>query len=595
MGGGGGGGGFSHPDWTTTHKGGSGIVIIRYLTPVAPVAAFSGTPTSGTAPFAVTFTDASTNNPTSWSWNFGDGNTSTAKNPAFTYAKAGNYTVSLTATNSAGSNTISKTNYIWVKAPVIKPVAAFSGTPTTGTVPFQVTFTDASTNSPTSWSWNFGDGNTSTAKNPAFTYTKAGNYTVSLTATNSAGSNTTTKTNYIWAKSVIIIPVAAINATPRNGTVPLTVSFSDVSLNTPTSWLWHFGDGNISTSQNPVHTYVKPGSYIVNLTSTNSAGSNRTESINYITVWPAPVNASTLSATSDLFLNQPGEDITMNLMLDSVPNGLSGYNLNVSISNASVAQITSVTFPEWASQMNNHDPLPGSHDFLIRASDVNDSVKVGSTGVTLASLTIRGLSPGDTNVILTQANIDDETGSNIPLIISNGNLTVDLPLDDPEISGITPASGFTNGSVVFVLNGTGFRTDSMIRLTGLGSEISASDIFRTSQHIITGTFNLTGQKEGRWNVTLTNPDTKSATLNNGFKITRPHIPIPGMANVSLDLNGDGLYEDVNSNGQLDYADVNVYYQSVEWIIANEPFEAFDFNQNGRIDTGDVNVLFNMIM
>ncbi len=82
----------------------------------APVANFSGSPTSGTAPLAVSFTDLSSNSPTSWSWTFGDGGTSTAHNPSHTYTSAGTYTVSLTATNAYGSNTNTKTNYISVSS-----------------------------------------------------------------------------------------------------------------------------------------------------------------------------------------------------------------------------------------------------------------------------------------------------------------------------------------------------------------------------------------------------------------------------------------------------------------------------------------------
>ncbi|RPJ73439.1 MAG: PKD domain-containing protein [Alphaproteobacteria bacterium] len=80
----------------------------------APVAAFTATPTSGIAPHSVSFTDQSTNSPTSWNWNYGDGVTSTSRNPSYTYSSAGTYTVILTATNSNGSDTETKTNYITV-------------------------------------------------------------------------------------------------------------------------------------------------------------------------------------------------------------------------------------------------------------------------------------------------------------------------------------------------------------------------------------------------------------------------------------------------------------------------------------------------
>ncbi len=165
-------------------------------TPVAPTADFTGTPTSGDYPLNVAFTDASSGAPTSWSWDFGDGGSSTAQNPTHTYNAAGTYTVALTVSNTAGSDTATKTDYITVTSPP-PPVAAFSGSPTSGTYPLDVVFTDESTGSPTSWSWTFGDGGTSTAQNPTHTYNTAGTYDVSLSVSNDNGSDSLTKTGYI--------------------------------------------------------------------------------------------------------------------------------------------------------------------------------------------------------------------------------------------------------------------------------------------------------------------------------------------------------------------------------------------------------------
>jgi PKD repeat protein len=77
------------------------------------------------------------------------------------------------------------------------PVADFTGTPLTGARPLSVAFTDASTNTPTSWSWTFGDGGTSSSQNPTHSYTAAGTYNVALTATNAFGSDTKTRTGYV--------------------------------------------------------------------------------------------------------------------------------------------------------------------------------------------------------------------------------------------------------------------------------------------------------------------------------------------------------------------------------------------------------------
>jgi PKD repeat protein len=87
---------------------------ITVSNPPGPTAGFSADPTSGDAPLAVSFTDSSTGNPTSWSWDFGDGTTSPAQNPNHTYATPGTYTVSLTASNLGGSDTETRTDYITV-------------------------------------------------------------------------------------------------------------------------------------------------------------------------------------------------------------------------------------------------------------------------------------------------------------------------------------------------------------------------------------------------------------------------------------------------------------------------------------------------
>ena len=292
----------------TNSAGSDTATQVDYITvtaPPPPTAAFNGTPTTGTAPLTVNFSDQSTGGPSSWSWDFGDGNTSTAQNPSHTYATPGVYTVSLTATNSAGSDTATQVDYITVTAPP-PPTAAFNGTPTTGTAPLTVNFSDQTTGGPTSWAWDFGDGNTSTAQNPSHTYATPGVYTVSLMATNSAGSDTATQVDYITVTAPPP-PTAAFNGAPTTGTAPLTVNFSDQSTGGPTSWAWDFGDGNTSTAQNPSHTYATPGVYTVSLMATNSAGSDTATQVDYITVSDAP-SSLTFTPTDDAHVHSTRPD-----------------------------------------------------------------------------------------------------------------------------------------------------------------------------------------------------------------------------------------------------------------------------------------------
>jgi Cysteine protease len=182
----------------TNYFGNTNVCIKAFTNTVGGglLANFSANPTSGSAPLNVAFNDTSTGTPTKWKWNFGDKGTSTLQNPTHKYSKTGNYTVSLTVSNAAGSNTTTKPNYITV---VAKPVANLASNVTSGKVPFTVFFTDKSSGSPTSWNWDFGDGATSTDKNPTHQYLEEGSYTVKLTVTNAVGNNTVTKTNYVKA------------------------------------------------------------------------------------------------------------------------------------------------------------------------------------------------------------------------------------------------------------------------------------------------------------------------------------------------------------------------------------------------------------
>lgn len=139
------------------------------------------------------------------------------------------------------------------------PIANFSGTPTSGTVPLTVQFTDSSTNGPTSWSWDFGDGNTSTAQNPSHTYNQEGTYTVSLTVD---GSNTNTKTNYITVSQVVqtspSVQSSSANPNYSNGnTVTLTGTNFKTKV-TPAAVSFGTAEDGTYTSYNLTSRFTDP-------------------------------------------------------------------------------------------------------------------------------------------------------------------------------------------------------------------------------------------------------------------------------------------------------------------------------------------------
>jgi len=216
----------------------------------------------------VSFTDLSSINPTSWMWDFGDGQTGSGANPDHIYRAVGVYDVTLTASNLY--QTASRTKNVYITVLNI-PRADFAADKNRGGAPMDVQFTDKSTGAPTSWKWDFGDGSSSAEQNPKHTYTTLGSYTVTLTASNKDGSDTTSKQNFIVTT---LAPVADFKADRQVGKAPFIVTFTDLSKGNPTSWVWDFGDGTSSYEQNPRHIYMKEGSYDVRLTVTNEYGSD---------------------------------------------------------------------------------------------------------------------------------------------------------------------------------------------------------------------------------------------------------------------------------------------------------------------------------
>jgi PKD repeat protein len=255
----------------------------------APVANFAASSTTITVGETVDFTDLSTNTPTAWDWTFNGGtpSSSTAQNPSVTYNTAGAYTVELTAANAYGSDTETRIDYITVE-PGQPPAANFSASATTITEGGSVTFTDLSTNNPTAWDWTFAGGTpgTSTVQNPTITYNIPGNYTVTLTATNEYGSDTETKIDYITVIPQGLAPVANFTASATTINEGDSVTFTDLSTNTPTAWDWTFNGGTpgTGTAQNPTVTYNSRGVYTVILTATNEYGSDTETKVDYITV-----------------------------------------------------------------------------------------------------------------------------------------------------------------------------------------------------------------------------------------------------------------------------------------------------------------------
>lgn len=182
------------------------------LVVVAPVANFTGTPTTLTAGNNVTFTETCTNNPTTFAWSitpnsgftYVSSTSASSADPVIQFNTPGQYTITLTASNTAGSDAETKTNYITVNA-MPAPVTNFTANLTSIAPGTNVNFTQTCTNNPTTFAWtvspnsgfSYQSGTSASSANPVIQFTTIGQYTITLTASNAGGSDAETKTNYI--------------------------------------------------------------------------------------------------------------------------------------------------------------------------------------------------------------------------------------------------------------------------------------------------------------------------------------------------------------------------------------------------------------
>ena len=278
------------------------ISSIEVIAP--PQAVISLAPSSGCGPLLVSFTNTSSADYATWSWNFGNGLTDTAQHPGpvlfdmYLYTDT-TYYILMTVTNMCGSS--SATDSVRVTYP---PHADFGTSVLTGCSMVTVGISNLTTGLPQSFFWDFGDGTTDTTNLPYFTHDFTSgqndtNYTITLIAYNVCGSDTMSHNLLIQANPIN----AFFNTNPQWGCGPLTVDFTNYSTGNgiTNNNYWNFGDGNISSLESPTHTFTNPGTYTISLAVNNVCSFDTAWAT--ITVFPPPAVAFSLPAT--VCLGQP--------------------------------------------------------------------------------------------------------------------------------------------------------------------------------------------------------------------------------------------------------------------------------------------------
>jgi len=248
-----------------------------------PVASFITNRTySCSVPAAVQFTNTSTGSVNSH-WDFGDGGTSTDANPQHVYKTFGLYTLQLAVTGANGcTDTIVKKELIRIKRPQVQ----IRNMPQRGCLPFTVPFAadiDVEDNI-VGYRWDFGDGTGSTVAAPAKTYTTEGSYTVKLVITTASGcSDSIVIPNGVETAP---LPKADFIAIPRDVCRSQAVGFKNQSTPVGDAWLWYFGDGGVSTKDNPSYLYNDTGYFKVTLIVSNKGCSDTMIKPDYVHISP---------------------------------------------------------------------------------------------------------------------------------------------------------------------------------------------------------------------------------------------------------------------------------------------------------------------
>jgi PKD repeat protein len=400
-------------------------------------------------------------------------------------------------------------------------------------------------------------------------------------------------------------PIANFTAGTTIGNSPLSVQFTDCSEGIPTTWAWDFGDDTTSTLQSPLHVYTTPGDYTVSLTASNIYGSDAIVQTDLITVKTPPAadfEANTTLGVPPLTVEftdlSTGDDLVAwywefgdgaNETAQSPVHAYTttgDYTVTLTIENpwgnATEEKVAYISVQNPPDANFTASSQIGNAPFTVVFTDTSTGVGIdtwqwifgdGATS-TQQHPTHTYTAPGLYTVSLTAES-------------PYGNSTVvrtdSVEVKQPPFANFTAnqTEGVPPLSVQFTDLSTGDDLASWYWDFGDGTNSTDRHPFHSFG---AGTFTVT--------LTVANAWGEDTTVEEAFITTVQ--PLPGLAAIPTDTDGDGFFEDINGNGRKDFNDVVLFYQSMSWIGANEPIVLFDYNENGRIDFDDVVELYHMI-
>jgi YVTN family beta-propeller protein len=561
---------------------------------VLPVANFTGNVTEGTAPLSVQFTDMS-QNATGWNWDFGDNNSSTEQNPTHTYTEAGNYTVKLSVSNPSGLGNITKPGCVIVNV---------SNTPVDniGAVPYAyiTVSNNVSEDNGTVIIEDYGTVmviNTATNKVTVTVPVGSDPYGVAVTPDRTKvyvanqGSDTV---SVIDAATNTVISTVDVGNYPKGVAVNPggtkvyvtnyysdTVSVIDTSTNTVTATV-SVGDGPNAVAVSPDGKNVYVVNFDSNTVSVIDTSTNTV--IDTVIVGPHPQGIAVSPDGKNVYVAE-----TSNNTVSVINTSTNTITAIVSVGSMPIGVVVSPD-GEYAYVANSDRSTVSVIDTSTNAVKATVSVGIFPGGV--------AITPDGKKVYVTNfedVSVIDTSTNTVTTTVSVAAVSVERWINNIAISqlpeSILPVANFSSNL------SSGYAPLS-VQFTDLSKNAvewnwDFGDGTNSTEQNPTHTYSAAGNYTVSLTVINANgTDSKLATISVSAQSVLSVLP--GYTNPPSDLDQDGLYEDVNGNGMLDFDDVVAYYDNMEWIEENVQLELFDYNNNGLIDFDDVVKLYDML-
>jgi hypothetical protein len=401
---------------------------------------------------------------------------------------------------------------------------------------------------------------------------------------------------------------AGSDATVDEGTsAQLDASGSEDADGSIASYSWTQVDGpsvSLSDASTAAPTFTAPDvgdaqTLVFEVTVTDDDGASDVDTVS-VTVTPTDDDPSTPDPPSDgdgleteLTLSPAdqtvpsGSTTTVDVVVESADGGVGAGAFAVSVDDPSVASITAVDVqggPAGQFVESSVAADGGSATVEYATADTADS---GS--VPVVTLTLEGASTGSASVSIDDASLYDEAGAPYAVTGTSGaSVTVENPpfflsaLDGPSTL-TTDESGTVSATVT---NGGAVSATKSVALTVDGQTVATEQVTLDAGESATVEFTLTGGDVGTVSYTVSTADD---SISGEVAVT---LPVVGNSEgPPADLDGDGLYEDVNGDGTVDVGDVQTLFAHDEEDAIQDHVAAFDFNGDGTVDVGDVQTLF----